>query len=171
VRRFAVLASILAGGCSDPCMENGFTRFATGSLDYTLSLEGGATTEPHGAMPAALTLRRFSTFESGSCDLDDNTFTIDVANTCRLDVIATSRDIDSGKNASHNFVQAESEIIPNQICAIRLADGRWANGRVQSGSLVIMPRTGRLSLALDVHEYDGASTRGYLRVTSDLSWR
>lgn len=161
--------ALAAAGCNDPCMVDGYTRYATGSVDYTLSAQGDGA-DLHGAMPGSFTMHRFATFEDGACSLDDNTFAIEIAPTCKVRATVDAREYDTGKNASHNFLQAEASVAPNQLCALRLEDGSWVNGRIASGSLAVMPRTARLSLALDVHEHDGVGTRGYLRMTMDGSW-
>jgi hypothetical protein len=178
----ALLTLALVGCSPEPCMEDGFSRQAHGSADYVVSGRDGATV--HGASRAAVVMHRFATFSEGECSLGDSTFSITLSlgatragalsdpagSGCRLSAIASSREHDTGKHASLDFLQAEAGVIAHQSCSLQLEDGRWVRGRVSSGTFVIMPRTGRLALGLDVRDIDGKPAEGFMRVAMDVSW-
>jgi hypothetical protein len=165
--RRAVVASLglLVGvGCANPCLDPSFAREARGSSDYVI--DGRL----HGLGPRRFFVRGYNPFAGGRCT-DATSFVmldVEVGPSCRLTGRVVSHRFDGGKYATGAFLQAEALVLDDQPCALSLDDGRTFKGRVESGSILLLPSSANVTLALRVE--DAERGRVPMRLTMTGSW-
>ena len=156
MRAALLLLLPLVIACRPPCMEAGYRRDARVTTEYQLvTTANGDRVERRGFGPERMTMHLYDAFQcTPNMAKSSDTFWIESAPECRLMARAASHLRDTGRRASHKFIQSEAHLVEGHPCALALDDGRRVEGTVRTGTMVIRPATVQVDLALNVP--DGA---------------
>jgi len=170
----AVLAIVLPSCATPSCMESGYVRPAVGSASYGMSSDPRGAIDVNanrqGSLVSQVTMRRFRPFGDGTCDTGNGVFTFDLGPECKLEALVLSREYDSGKSASLDFIVAEAMIFGGQSCKLALDGDRTMRGVVNSGNAVIHPRSLALDVGINVKEWSGDVATGFIKYSFDGTW-